>query len=731
MVFLGLRVTMADLTGQILGGRYRVETFLGRGGMSEVYKVFDVQRAVYLAMKVLNADLAGDQVFMQRFLQEAQALEMLQHPNIVRFYGLVKASGHAFILMDFIDGLALNKVIGMKHKSLSIQRILDILQPVCAALYYAHQMGMVHCDIKPANIMIHRNGAVYLADFGIAQMTAVTKQAPISVGTPAYIAPEQLSNQQATPAADIYSLGVVLYEMLTGGQRPFSGESAKTTGSITKKIIWEKQHLPAPSPRKFNSRISPALEAVVLRCLERDPERRFSTTLELLYALQSTISSPVESDEVKTQIDLPGASGAKTGGKKAHKTQAQSASPLNQSAQVMTGDNAAAEQEPPPPDNAAGSAPPLRRLAFWGVAFAALALVIIALAGLPSIAQAPGLTSTPLLESSLAAAAGMKMTHTPGAAGTSVAAGTTSSGAALESPQPDLTEPAPEQTPTLVPTPTGGSREIAFASNRGDSIQIWTTDILNPNDRPAQVTNLPGGACQPAWSPDGTRLAFTTPCKGPSVYYPGSTIKIVNLADGSITDLLPKGAGAFDPDWSPDGKTIAYTAIVGEKTEIHAIDLDGEKPRVLSTRGSKNAQPAWSQDGRFIAFISSDERYSDALWLMRPDGGSQELLAHDGAFSDPVWSPDNHTILLSRVKGGLPNLVMFDHNDPTLGVVTFLPNTYRMSYSSISPDHQWVIFWTEDTRGTPHVMLANFASKQSHLLFNSTSRDFHPAWGPK
>jgi serine/threonine protein kinase/Tol biopolymer transport system component len=716
---------MADLTGQILGGRYRVETFLGRGGMSEVYKVFDVQRAVYLAMKVLNTDLAGDQVFMQRFLQEAQALEMLQHPNIVRFYGLVKASGHAFILMDFIDGLTLNKVIGMKkHKHLSMERIVDILRPVCAALYYAHQMGMVHCDIKPANIMIHRNGTVYLADFGIAQMTAVTKQAPISVGTPAYIAPEQLSDQQVTPAADIYSLGVVLYEMLTGGQRPFSGESAKTTGSITKKIIWEKQHLPAPSPRKYNRQISPALEAVVLRCLERDPKQRFSTTLELLYALQSTISSPVESDELKTQIDLPVASGTKVSEKKAHKTQAQSASPLNQSAQVIAGSSPAVEEASLPLDNAVETAPPLRRLAFWGVAFAALALVIIALAGLPWIAQVPGLTSTPALASPLAAAAGMNTTRTPAAPGTPPGS------AALESLQSAFTEPAPEDTPTLVPTPTGGSRKIAFASNRGDSIQIWTMDIMNPNDRPTQVTNLPGGACQPAWSPDGTHLAFTTPCKGPSVYYPGATIKIINLEDGSITDLLPKSAGAFDPDWSPDGKTIVYTAIMGEKTEIHAIDLGEDKPRVLSTRGSKNAQPAWSQDGRFIAFISSDERYSDALWLMRPDGGSQELLAHDGAFSEPVWSPDNHTILLSRVKGGFPNLVMFDHNDPARGVVNFLPNTYRMSYSSISPDNHWVVFWTEDTHGTPRVMLANLISRQAELLFNSASRDFQPAWGP-
>jgi serine/threonine protein kinase/Tol biopolymer transport system component len=681
---------MADLTGQNLGGRYRVETFLGRGGMSEVYKVFDVQRAVYLAMKVLNENLANDQVFMRRFLQEAQTLEMLQHPNIVRYYGLVKAGGYAFILMDFIDGLTLRKEIGLKQKTMTPERVLEIIQPVCAALYYAHQMGMVHCDIKPANIMIHRNGGVYLADFGIARMTAATTQTPTRVGTPAYMAPEDLSGQQPTPSADIYSLGVVLYEMLTGGKRPFTGESAETTGSITKKIIWEKQHRAAPPLSQFNQAVSPALEAVVMRCLERDPARRFSTTLDLLHALQSAVYGQVEEDEVSTQIDLP----------------------VEPAQEVTTHDRQ-------------GAAP--RRLGAWVlVSAAALLLAAAALAGLPSAVQAPHITATAPRQAAQATVVmnASTSTLTAGAASTPTAGPAGSATAVMNA-------PALESTPTLLPTPTGGSQKIAFASDRGDSIQIWTIDILNPDDRPAQVTNQPGGACQPTWSPDGTRLAFTTPCRGPSVFYPGSTIKIIDLKNRSVTDLLPRSAGAFDPDWSPDGKTIVYTAISGEETEVRAIDLGKEEPRLLADRGTKNAQPAWSRDGKFIAFISSDQRYRDALWLMRADGGSQELLAHDGPFSEPTWSPDHHTILLSILTNGFPNLVEFDRGNPTLGVVPFLPDTFRMSYSSISPDNRWVVFWTEDNHATPRIMLVNADSRQANPLFDSTSRDFQPAWAPR
>src|SRR5512146_2968302 len=184
---------MTELTGQILGERYRVEAFLGRGGMADVYKVRDLQRAVFLAMKVLHADLAEDQVFLNRFVREAQTLELLQHPNIVRFYGLEEADDLAFILMDYIDGLTLRKEVSVSKNGLTHQRILEIMQPVCAALFYAHQMGMVHCDIKPANIMIHRNGTVYLADFGISRMTESSTVTLAGAGTPAYMPPEQLT----------------------------------------------------------------------------------------------------------------------------------------------------------------------------------------------------------------------------------------------------------------------------------------------------------------------------------------------------------------------------------------------------------------------------------------------------------------------------------------------------------------------------------------------------------
>jgi len=161
---------MADLTGQILLNRYRVDSFLGRGGMAEVYKVWDANRTTFLAMKILHKNLAMDAVFMRRFRREADTLTKLQHPNIVRFYGLEQEGKLAFMLLDFMDGVTLREQIFDAGRALPNAQIQQILHSVCSGLQYAHHEGFIHCDIKPENIMIYRNGTVLVSDFGIARL---------------------------------------------------------------------------------------------------------------------------------------------------------------------------------------------------------------------------------------------------------------------------------------------------------------------------------------------------------------------------------------------------------------------------------------------------------------------------------------------------------------------------------------------------------------------------------
>ena len=277
---------MADLVGQTLLGRYRIDEFLGRGGMAEVYRAWDAERSVYVALKVLNEDLAEDYVFVRRFAREARALELLQHPHIVRFFGFEEAGSLAFLVMEYIDGVTLRRQLRLLGRSLALPEALAVLQPVCSALHYAHEMGIYHCDVKPANIFIERGGRVVLGDFGIARLSESVTVTFSTPGTPAYMAPEQCRGEELDARTDIYGLGVTTYEMLTL-DRPFKGDTDGTTGSRGERVWWEQMQVPPPRPGSVNPKIPAAAEAAILRALEKGSARRQQRVLEFYEELSS------------------------------------------------------------------------------------------------------------------------------------------------------------------------------------------------------------------------------------------------------------------------------------------------------------------------------------------------------------------------------------------------------------------------------------------------------------
>jgi len=668
-----------NFVGQVLEGRYRVDAFIGRGGMADVYKVWDRQRAVFLAMKVLHPDLAEDLVFLQRFEREAHTLDRLQHPNIVRFYGLVSSGARAYILMDYIDGLSLRKEIALHREGLSPQRVLEIMRPVCAALHYAHQMGRVHCDMKPANIMIHTNGSVFVTDFGISHMSETRTATLTGIGTPAYMAPEQFQPAAPlpTPAADIYALGVTIYEMLTGGQRPFTGDKAQTEGTVTQKIIWEKTHLPPPSPRELIPNLDLRLEAVVMRCLRRDPQARFPTALALYEALQAAIVGESPSTDTPTLLEVPPAAISAQGARQRRLSTRQ-------------------------------------RRAVLGLTVTLLALALIAL-GLVFQGGGPG-----------------AWFPTRAAAGSRSAAATDLAAISAITPSPSA-QPTATLPPTLTPTLTGGGGRIAFASNRSGSIQVWVMDWQGNQRR--QITTLPNGACDPAWSPDGRRLAFISPCQGPRSSYPGSKIYLTGL-DGQNVEALPLPLGGFDPAWSPDGRQIAFSYIYENKISIGLYNLETQTITELTGHGSRSAQPAWASSGETLAFIS-DDRQMGEIWLIGADGLSLEIFQPASlteAFSYPVWSPDGRWILATQKVSNSPNSSLVRLDIQPGGKVTaspFLSEPFTSTHPSFSPDGQWVVFegWPEATNR--EIFVASADGKTVYRITNQTSQDFHPAWGPQ
>lgn len=271
--------------GQLVAQRYQVISLIGKGSGGEVYKVWDRNRSTYLALKLLKPEWNDNPELLTSFLEEARSLSQLQHPNIVRFYELVSEDGLTFFLMDFVDGITLRSVLRTAQNPLTLEKTLEIITPICRALHYAHQNKIFHRDIKPENILIDRNGIVYLTDFGIAFQKGNESKSLLSAGTPAYCSPEQVLGAFVGPQTDVYSLGIVLYELLTL-KKPFQGTSRPDCNSKTECIRWEQVNLNPIAPMMINPSLSQKANDVILKCLRKDLQKRYQGTLELLAAVE-------------------------------------------------------------------------------------------------------------------------------------------------------------------------------------------------------------------------------------------------------------------------------------------------------------------------------------------------------------------------------------------------------------------------------------------------------------
>jgi len=270
---------------RLLNGRYRLGPRLGDGGMAVVYRGFDSALGRQIAIKVLRDQYAADRTFVARFEREAQSVAALNHPNIINIFDVGfdgddpngRGLGHYFV-MELIDGPDLKDLIRARGP-MPAEEVVAILVQVLAGLGYAHARALVHRDIKPQNIMLTQDGTAKVTDFGIAKGLADTTltDAGFGMGTVHYISPEQARGEPATPASDLYAVGVMLYEMLTG-VLPFTGDS---TVSVALKHVQE----PPLSPKRLNNSIPAPLAAIALRALAKDPNERFASASEMAAAL--------------------------------------------------------------------------------------------------------------------------------------------------------------------------------------------------------------------------------------------------------------------------------------------------------------------------------------------------------------------------------------------------------------------------------------------------------------
>jgi hypothetical protein len=262
--------------GQIILERYRVVALSGRGGMGEVYRAEDLKLSQVVAIKFLPEALSEDAAALARFHSEVRTARQVSHPNVCRVFDIGEAEGALFLTMEYVDGEDLASVV-RRIGRLSPERATEIARQICAGLAAAHERGVIHRDLKPANVMLDGAGKIRITDFGLASIAASIKGAEARAGTPAYMSPEQLAGREVTTKSDIYSLGLILYEILTG-KRAFE---ATTLPELMK--LREQGAITNPSTLVRD--LDPLIERVILRCLEIDPEKRPVSALQVAAAL--------------------------------------------------------------------------------------------------------------------------------------------------------------------------------------------------------------------------------------------------------------------------------------------------------------------------------------------------------------------------------------------------------------------------------------------------------------
>ncbi len=647
------------LIGETLIDQYRVDEFIAAGGMGAVYRVWDLKRNVPLAMKVLHADLSEDPTAAKRFQREAGALKDLAHPNIVPFYGLFQTPDFSFLLTAFVDGPTLKDLLAHRRgASFSPTEALTFLKALSAALGYAHVNGFVHCDVKPGNVMLDQAGNIFLADFGIARTTTGATTTTLgTAGTPAYMAPEQIRGETLTPAADIYALGVLLFELLTG-QRPFRGDEAETQSagrSTGERIIYAHLNLPAPDPRQLNPDIPPLLAQAILQALQKDPASRFANVRAFYAACTGALG--VSSSSVPDRFAMGVAI-------------------------EIAGEQTLAATPPPPPTDykspplapGTGSSPPPQKPAWRAIAIIAGGgiLLLLLVAGLvyartrrDNSKQVAQVTST--LTATLPSV--IEPTRQP----TSIPTNTPET---IASPSPS---------PTNAPDWRQG--KLVFPRDTNNSRALFVLD-LSSNAEPELVAAPPTGQrfMGPVWSPAGDRIAFynqTTKEVLLMVADPG--IQPITLAQGTQPTWSPDGrqilyrAGdgtfvvrdatslatvnqmAVDPsanlpDWSPLDEMIAYAINASDgATSLWQQPLVGGNPILLTNRSFQNYAPAFSHDGQFIAYQSDEESGKSEIWVMDRNGSNPRRLTEtfgDAWSRAPTWSPDDQWIAFVSSQSG-------------------------------------------------------------------------------
>ncbi len=687
----------------LLYHRYRILAELGRGGMGAVYRAHDENLGVEVAIK---ENLFVSSEFALQFRQEATLLASLRHPGLPRVtdHFVIPDQGQ-YLVMDFVAGEDARQRLMRQDSPLPEAEVLRWARDILDALIYLHgrPQAVIHRDIKPGNIKITPDGRAVLVDFGLAKVhdDSQATAAGAKALSPGYSPPEQYGAGRTDPRSDLYALGATLYAMLTAQPPPDSLERA-----LNQK--------PLISLRDLNPGVSAGTAAAIERALVLKPDGRFQTAALFLATL-------VNDDRT---APWPGA-------------QPPAALPPSTAPTALP----AIPAPPSRPLSLPAAAPPARRGPPWALIVGAglVGGLALAAAGLwaAGVFNRPAATPTALVATQTAAPVAATATLPPAATATAAAATDmplvvpTETAVSAASVTPASTEtPLPTETFTPAPTAVGGGTaglSIAFVSERSGRPQIYLMDADGENITP--VTNVAEGACQPAWSPDGSALLFVTPCTGKKEQYSGSAIYYINADGSGLRPFITLLGGEWDPDWSSAG--VVFTFNDNGRAQVYVADSAGAGAQRLSNERSGDSQASWSGDAERLAFRNNSRSGQPTIYWMFTDGtfadggANPEPITRDVAAGYPAWSPDGQYV--TYMVGSDIWLAAWDQRGfGAQQLTTAGPN----ADPAWSPDSRWLVFESWRDAAQHDLYRMSFTGAQVTRLTNDSALDYQPAWRP-
>ena len=692
-------------------GPYEITGVVGSGGMGEVYRARDARLNRDVAIKVLPASFAADAERLQRFELEAQAAGRLNHPNVLTVYDVGTHEGAPYLVTELLDGETLRERLrsaaGTESRAqtpLSLRKTLDTARQVALGLAAAHAAGIVHRDLKPENVFLTTDGRAKILDFGLARMTeratggSAGPEGPASMatalqvtnpgtvlGTVGYMSPEQVRGKPADARSDLFALGAMLFEM-AGGRRAFERDSsADTMAAILKED--------PPDLAASGVAVPPALDRLIRRCLEKNPDERFQSARDLAFAIDA-IDGSSGSSAGSTTISgaAPVVEDARAGRRRLGWMLAAGAVIAAAAGGYFAGRSGG-------PDDGSGGVPALK---LRQLTFAARGL------------SQPALSTDGANIAFVDDTAGNLDIYVQRVGGENPVNVTKDSAADESMPawSPDGLRIA------FHSTRNGGG--IFVMGSAGESARRITTEGFNP-----------------AWSPDGKELAYATePVLSPYVRTPGSSLWRVDTTSGAKTKVYD--GDAVQPAWSPDGRFIVFWGLPGTSGHraIWTIAAAGGQPTLLIDSGAMNWNPVWSEDGQFVYFLTDREPPMN-LWRIPVDPATG---AGRGPADRVTLGTAVHSWLSHQSKTPAGSLVFaatqqttvltrrtISVNPEALGPAQPIMHTARsLLTGALSPDGHMLAFTTTDAAEDLIAMKSDGTGLIR--LTNDAFRDRAPSW---